>query len=104
MPTQAEWQELLNNTTHVWTTQNGVNGRLFTATNGNGLFLPAAGFRNGVSLSNAGEGGHYWSSSLYSDDPYYARNLGFYSSDCYMHYGNRVYGQSVRPVLSVSKN
>ena len=27
MPTNEEWQELYNNTTHVWTTQNGGNGR-----------------------------------------------------------------------------
>ena len=47
MPTNEEWQELYNNTTVTWTTRNGVDGRLFTASNGNSLFLPAAGFRNG---------------------------------------------------------
>ena len=31
MPTKEEWQELYQNTTNTWTTQNGVNGRLFTA-------------------------------------------------------------------------
>ena len=45
MPTKEEWQELLDNTTNKWTTQNGVNGRLFTGSNGNSLFLPAVGFR-----------------------------------------------------------
>ena len=43
MPTKEEWQELLDNTTVTWTQQNGVNGRLFTGSNGNSLFLPAAG-------------------------------------------------------------
>ena len=74
MPTQAEWQELLNYTTHIWTTQNGVTGRLFTATNGNSLFLPAAGYRGGTSLYSAGTYGDYWSSSLrtvYPDDAWY---------------------------------
>jgi len=46
MPTEAQFQELLNtaNCTNEWTTVNGVNGRLFTSvTNGNTLFIPAAG-------------------------------------------------------------
>ena len=47
MPTQDEMQELLDNCTQVWTTQNGVNGRLFTGPNGNSIFLPAAGGRDG---------------------------------------------------------
>jgi len=66
MPTDEEWEELYNNTTSVWTTQNGVNGRLFTAPNGNSLFLPAAGYRS--YYSNDGEGfGYYWSSSLFTE-------------------------------------
>ncbi len=104
MPTQAEWQELLSNTTNVWTTQNGVNGRLFTATNGNSLFLPAAGYRSGSSLLNAGSGGYYWSGSLYTDFPDNALVLLFYSSVCNMFGDSRYYGRSVRPVRSASKN
>ena len=105
MPTKEEWQELLNNTTVTWTTQNGVNGRLFTATNGTSLFLPAAGVRNGSSLYMAGSDGFYWSSSLGTDYPYFAWVLCFNSGNCYM-YGNssRGYGQSVRPVLSARQN
>lgn len=68
-PTQAEWQELIDNTTSQWTTINGVNGRCFTGTNGNSLFLPVAGYRWGSSLINAGSHGNYWSSSLYTDYP-----------------------------------
>ena len=43
MPTEDQWEELCQNTSNSWTTQNGINGRLFTASNGNTLFLPAAG-------------------------------------------------------------
>ena len=46
-PTKEEWEELMNNTTATWTTQNGVNGLLFSAINGNSLFLPAAGYHYG---------------------------------------------------------
>ena len=100
MPTKEEFQELYNNTTVTWTQQNGVNGRLFTAANGNSLFLPAAGYRNNSSLGSAGGNGYYWSSSLYSSYPYDAWILGFISGYYSMSYSNRDYGRSVRPVRS----
>jgi hypothetical protein len=99
MPTQSEFQELLDNTTVTWTQQNGVNGRLFTASNGNSLFLPAAGYRFGS--DHAGGNGDYWSSSLYTVYPYSAWDFSF-DSDYYgmTYYGYRSYGQSVRAVRS----
>ncbi len=97
-PTLNEWQELLDNTTNQWTTQNGVNGCLLTAANGNSIFLPAAGYRDGSELSGAGSYGYYWSSSLYVDRPYYARDFRF-NSDYQGVYGdNRSGGRSVRAV------
>ena len=104
MPTRAEWNELLNNTTNTWTMQNGVYGRKFTASNGNSLFLPAAGVHYDGSLSSAGSKGYYWSSSLYTDNPYDAWYVLFISGGCGMYYYYRVYGQSVRAVLPASKN
>lgn len=44
MPTKEEWAELYQNTTFIWTSQNGIEGRLLTGSNGNSIFLPAAGF------------------------------------------------------------
>ena len=104
MPTEAELQELYNNTTHIWTTQNGVNGSLFIASNGNSLFLPAAGSHWADEFEGVGSYGVYWSSSLYTDyslDAWY-----FYcSSDFYrMHNYERDAGQSVRPVRSARQN
>ena len=104
MPTEEEWQELLDNTTVTWTTQNGVNGRLFTASNGNSLFLPAAGCRYDSSLDRAGSYGYYWSSSLYTDYPYYAWRFHFNSGNYGVYYNNRYYGQSVRGVRSSRQN
>ncbi len=97
MPTQTEWNELFNNTTKTWTTRNGVYGRLFTAMNGNSLFLPAAGYW-GESLSEAGACGYYWSSSLDTGDPFYAGKLGFHYGECYVSHSYRNYGHSVRAV------
>lgn len=69
MPTREQWVELYQNTANIWTTQNGVNGRLFTASNGNSLFLPAAGARWDDELNHVGSLGLFCSSSLYSDYP-----------------------------------
>ena len=103
MPTYTELEELKDNCTVTWTTQNGVNGCLFTASNGNGLFLPAAGRRGGGELDGAGSCGYYWSSSLYTDYPYLARYLNFSSGDYCVSYNSRYGGFTVRPVCSVSQ-
>ena len=100
IPTRAEWQELINNTTAEWTQMNGVNGRKFTASNGKSLFLPAAGYRGGSELDDAGSDGDYWSSSLIADGPYLAWYFYFNSDDQSMDGNGRYYGFSVRPVRS----
>lgn len=105
MPTEDEWQELIDHTTCIWTTQNGVKGQLFIAPNGNRIFLPAAGFRIETSVCWTGYSGNYWSSSLCTNIPYDAMRLDLYSGgDCYVSNGNRYYGCSVRPVRSAVKN
>ncbi|MBO4777972.1 MAG: hypothetical protein J5588_05705 [Bacteroidales bacterium] len=43
IPSVKEAEELIQNTTHEWTTINGVEGYKFTALNGNSIFLPATG-------------------------------------------------------------
>ena len=99
-PTKVEWQELLDNTTATWTTQNGVNGRLFTGTNGNSIFLPAAGCRWDSNIHGGGYYGYYWSSSLYPGLPFYAWEIGFGSGSQYLDAINRMCGQPVRAVRS----
>ena len=116
MPTSDEQIELLNNCTWDWTTQNGVNGYKVTGSNGNSIFLPAAGCRDGAVVYGRGRNGNYWSSSLTLLDSGYsggAANLHFFIgfSDCYGCYDyERYYGFPVRPVcggvkytVSVSK-
>ena len=100
MPAKEEWQELLDNTTNKWTTQNGVNGRLFTGSNGNSLFLPAAGFRWDDDLNYVGSYGYFWSSSLDTDSPNDAWLFDLYSDYYGMYSLYRGYGQSVRAVRS----
>lgn len=99
MPTRAEQHELGNNCTWTWTTQNGVKGYKVTSkSNGNSIFLPAAGYRSGDYLSNAGSYSDYWSSSLNTANLNYAYCLYFNSSSVDWSYQGRCRGQSVRPV------
>lgn len=102
MPTKAEFEELLNNTTKAWTSNyngSGVAGYTFTA-NGQTLFLPAAGSRNGTNVNYQGSGGLYWSSTLFSSYPPNAWCLNFNENNAYVidRYGDRYLGYSVRPV------
>ena len=48
MPTGEEMDELLNECTWTWELKEGVKGYKITGPNGNSIFLPAAGSRNGA--------------------------------------------------------
>ena len=98
MPTKEEWEELFNNTTSTWITQNGVDGRLFVAANGNRLFLPAAGCRQFEAIEYTGYLGDYWSSSLSTSGPSGAWNFRFFSDDYSLGSIARNSGRSVRAV------
>ena len=105
MPTKAEQDELRNNCIWIWTIQNGVNGYKVTGPNGNSIFLPAAGYRGGSSLSSAGSDGNYWSSSLDTDDPYYGAYCLYFNSGYVVWYDySRCRGHSVRPVLGENED
>ncbi|MBO7068539.1 MAG: hypothetical protein J6W52_07670 [Bacteroidaceae bacterium] len=98
MPSHEQQIELMNNCSHQWTQKNGVNGILVTGRNGGQVFLPAAGYRWGDELYDAGAYGDYWSSSLdplYDYDAYY-----MYFGSGYWNWRSsyRRYGLSVRAV------
>ena len=98
MPTSEEWRELLGETTCVWTTQNGVDGRLLTGSNGKSIFLPATGFRLDGELLCPGLG-IYWSSSLQTGSQMSAWSFHFDYEDCHVcGTYERSRGQSVRAV------
>lgn len=102
MPTADEFQELFDNCTVVWTTMNGVAGRLFTSNvNGNTLFFPAAGYYADSSLNYRGSLGFFWSSTYVSATN--AHDLFFDSSNVEPQgSGRRRYGFSVRAVAGPS--
>ena len=69
-------------------------GRKITSkTNGNSIFLPAAGCRDFSYITHAGGlGGHYWSASLYESVQYGAQRLYFNSSYVSKYYEGGTYG------------
>ena len=103
MPTKDELKELIDNTNSVWVpnyNNSGVNGRKFTGSNGNSIFIPAAGNCGNGSVDGVGKYGRVWSSSLGTSYHSYAWDLGFLSGDCSMHdYVYRYGGLSVRGVM-----
>lgn len=100
MPTRAQMQELIANTTYQWVTNykgSGINGETFTATNGVVLFLPAAGNWTNGSLYNVGGVCCYYGSSLNNSD--YAYVLRFYGGGEGVYSDTRDDGYSVRGVI-----
>lgn len=107
MPTVAEIAELHSKCSWEWVTLNGVKGYNVTGPNGNSIFIPAVGRRDGSCLDLDGSS-YYWSSSLggsfslgnisLGNHSYSAFDLVF-DSDCPVFLiGSRFYGHCVRPV------
>ena len=97
MPTEKEFKELSDQCTWTWISEGGHNGyRVTSKTNGNSIFLPAAGAHGG-SLDGVGSFGDYWSAgpSSITNGCY----LCFNWSGVYPQYDYyRFFGFSVRPV------
>lgn len=55
MPTQYQLEELVRNCTWTWASINGIKGYKVTGSNGNYIFLPAAGYRENDNPYNPGE-------------------------------------------------
>ena len=101
IPSPEQILELINDTTSTWTTQNGVNGRLFTSKKNpsKSIFIPAVGYAWGGSVNNSGVYGNIWSSMLSDNSVSYGKELNFNSSNVYLINNDRYIGFSVRGVL-----
>ena len=81
MPTLKQMEELKNNCDWKWTSQGNVTGyRVTSRTNGNSIFLPAAGYVSGTTKNFVTTGGVYMSSSQGGDRSEYAYTLCYSSS------------------------
>ena len=119
--TTEEWQYLFNNHTKGWSTVNGVNGYVIrpdgvstavassyttsdwaTQEAAGSVFLPAAGYRSGTSVSGVSSYVCYWSSSYSSNGYYHAYYVRIFSGSVSPQYSSeRSNGRSVRLVHPV---
>ncbi|MCD8266527.1 MAG: DUF1566 domain-containing protein [Prevotellaceae bacterium] len=98
LPTKAEIDELVSKCKWEWTTMGGNKGYKVTGSNGNSIFLPAAGWHYGASLSGTGECGFSWSSTPDESNTGRAYHLDFGSDNFDGGWDRRSFGFSVRPV------
>lgn len=102
MPTKAEFQELIDKCTWEWTQLNGINGYRVTGTNGNSIFLPAAG---GIIMgynSFQNQWLYYWTSTQKISSNNLRDAINYCKQDNTGHISAtyKYYGLSIRPVTS----
>ena len=100
MPSMEQLEELIHNCPYTWTVMDGVNGTLFTGSNGGTLFMPAAGQRWKNESNCVGNNGFFWTSTQlkYSVDDAYS--LMFFVYDAVTDFNFRGLGFSVRPIMN----
>lgn len=98
MPTSGELSSLLMGCTWIWTEQNGMNGYKVTGSNGNWIFLPAAGYREEDETLGVGKNANYWSKTLDKTNSSNAYYVFFNPSYPFWYNYSRYYGQSIRAV------
>ena len=104
MPTLEEMYELTQECTWTWVEDNGIVGYKVTSkTNGNHIFLPAAGFRVNDQLIDEDFFGYYWMSTPYEEEGAEptlnkACFLDMCSYQFYCNWSLRRNGMTIRPV------
>ena len=103
MPTEAQADELINETNNEWTTIDGVAGIKFTNKTDSSkyIFIPAAGYFDEGSRFQEGSYGIVWASSFNSPYSYCACKFEFDSSGPYTYYESYNYACCVRGVKNV---
>ena len=100
IPSSEQQSELFNSCTSRWMTRNGVNGCLLTATNGNSIFLPAAGYISDT-YEHSGECGAYRLTQD-SEDYYYISSITIKPDRFYRSSWISYIGLSVRPAYQIT--
>lgn len=94
-PSINDIKELINNCSWIWSSVDGKLGYTVKGTNGNSIFLPAAGVKMG-SVMKIGEWCYYWSSTPQSSDMVYI--LLSTASDVWYGSLNTMANLPIRPV------
>lgn len=99
LPTQEQMAELVSGTTQKEETVNGVNGVRFTSkSNGNSIFIPYGGYRDGQSIVGEGAQGLLWSGSIYAPATDYSQTLNITNGAASTGVSKRSLGLAIRSV------
>lgn len=102
LPSQSDWEELMNDCFWSWDVQNGMQGMLVRGPNGNTLFLPAAGYMAQGKISSFNDYGAYWTCDAAPANPGCSWSLFFGMDFVYWNPFYQVCSASVRPVTKVT--
>ena len=97
LPTIEQIEELINKTTQEYVVEGTVAGIKFTATNGNSIFLPMCGYRNGDIVTTDGNG-YYWTGNVNEVNEEYGKTLHLMSDGATKGVSARALGLSLRSV------
>ena len=104
MPTPEEFEELIENCSWEWTTEDGIIGYRITSLvegyTGNSIFLPASGYRYYNYEYGQGEYAYYWTSSLDETEGVndFAQYIYFDSDFMSLWHHYRYQGRTIRAV------
>lgn len=99
IPTRMECEELIKECVWTWTNYGGHAGYKVTGPNGNSIFLPAAGDRNGNIVGYEGKCGRYWTSSVNENIDNFCYSLNFYNGNYCVDWNEPFSGRCIRPVM-----
>lgn len=98
IPTEVQFQELINECQWKWTTKGKNKGFVITGKNGKEIFLPAAGWICSATTEYRNQYGYYWTANKVDDQ--FAKGLLFSQHEYKVGNGYQYYGRSIRPVLA----
>ena len=97
-PTADQISELIAKTTQTEAEVEGVKGIKFTGCNGNSIFLPYTGYRDGTTKIGEGNQGLYWSGNNYSVASDYSHTLNLTNGTASSGLSARNLGLAIRSV------
>ena len=97
MPTYDHF-ERLKKCSKEWMKLDGVEGLMFTASNGNIIFLPFAGWRLDTEYRQVGKNGSYWSDTHIGWGREDAYCFDIFPNTTLFYEDKRYFGRSVRPI------
>lgn len=98
MPSSAEVKQLLSKCTFKDSTVNSVAGVRVTGPNGNAIFLPKGGYRNGSTVKESGTSAYYWTGSVNPNSTEYGTTFNVKSGSQSLGNAQAYQGLCVRAV------